>query len=134
MQKRIMPIPIPVLEENPIELEIHARVRRAQVDGHLPRRVRLDEKLMDGARFHGDLAVVARYPSGGAVDFNPHQAPFDAKILGLKLMKMQRRAFGTVGPIYEGAQVGWNGPDEVVLVGLPKEKASSRWRFKKFCC
>lgn len=36
MQQRIMPIPIPILEENPIELKIHARITRAQKNRHIP--------------------------------------------------------------------------------------------------
>lgn len=128
-----MPISVPVLEENPVELAIHACVGCAQVDGHRPRRVRVDEELMNRARFHRDLAVFARYSSAGSVDFNPHYPAFDAKILGLELMEMEEGPSGTVGAIYEGAQVGGNGPREVVFVGLAKEEASSWWRFEKFC-
>lgn len=83
-----MPISIPVLKENPIQLEIPARIGCAQVNSHISLRVRMYEKLVYRARFHGDLAIIARYFSHDSIEFNAHQPAFDAEIFGLELMEM----------------------------------------------
>ena len=99
MQQSIMPIPIPILKENPIELKIHPRIRRAQIHSHIPRRIRVDEKLMDRTRLDGNLAIVTSDGFPGAVNLNAHQARLNAEVLGLELVEVEKWAFGPAGAV-----------------------------------
>lgn len=127
MQQRIVPIPIPVLKKNPIKLKIHTRIRRAQVNRHIPGRGRMDEKLMYRARLDGNLAIVTRDRPPLAVNLNAQQACLDLEVFRLELVEVQKWAFRSVGAVEKFAKVGRNGAGEVVLVGLAEEEASS-WR------
>ena len=66
VQQCIVPIAVPVFEEDPIELVIVPRVRRAQVDSHALGRIWMNEEIMHTARLDRDLAIfrsnAADYP------------------------------------------------------------------------
>ena len=87
----------------------------------------MNEKLMDRARLDGDLAIVTRDRLSCAIDFNAHQARFNAKVLRLELVKMEKRTFWSARAVEKLAQVGGNWAREVVFVSLAEEEASS-WR------
>ena len=128
VQQRIVPVPIPILKEDAIELIIHPGVRSAQVNRHITPRLRMDEEAMDRTRLHRDLAVVARDRFRRAVDYDAHQPGLDAEILRLELVEVQERALGFVGAVEEGAKVRRDvGAREVMFVGLAEEEASSWW-------
>ena len=134
MQQRVVPVAVPVLEEDPIELVIHACVRRAEVHRHVRRRVRVDEEPMDGARLDRDLAVVPRDRFPRPVDFDAHHAGLDPEVLRLEPVEMQKRALGSVGPVEQFAEVGRDFAHEVVFVGLAEQEASSRRGLEELGC
>ena len=126
MQQCIMPVPVPILKEDAIELIIHSRVRRAQINRHIALRIRMDEEPMDRARLDRDLSVIARDHLRRPVDHDAHEPRLDAEILRLELMEVQQGPLGSVGAIEKFAEVGRDvGAGEVVLVGLAEEEAAA---------
>ena len=57
------------------------------------------EELVDTSRFDGNFSIFRCDRLFDAVNVNAHQTGFDAKVLRLELMKMQKRAFGALGAI-----------------------------------
>ena len=83
-----MPIPIPVLEEDAIELVIFSRIARAQIHSHVLGAVGVDEETVDLPRFRGDFAIGTGHSMRYTVPFNAHEAGLDFEILGLVVVEV----------------------------------------------
>ncbi len=132
MQQRIMPVPVPILKKDAIELEIQPRVRRAQIHRHIPRRIRVDGELMYAPRLDRNLSILSPNLFPRPVNFDAHQASFDTEVFGLELVKVQQRAFWSMGAIEKPTEVVGYGGFDVMFVSLAEEEASSWWGFEKF--
>lgn len=101
MEQGIVPVPIPVLKEDTIELIVHARVRRTQVDRHDLAAVVVHEEAMDASCLDRDLAILGRHPTQLAVDLDAHDARLDLEVLGLVAVEVQWRAIGAIRAVNE---------------------------------
>jgi hypothetical protein len=127
-----MPIAIPVFEKDPVQLIIISRVRSAQIDCHTLGRIRVNEKAMHTACLDRDLPICWSYATGDPVYFDSEHAILHTKVLGLKLMKMRRRALRSIGTVDELAQIFRDWAFNSVAVCLTEEKATTCWRLQEF--
>lgn len=132
MHKGVVPVPVPVLEEDAVQLVVHAGVGGAEADDHLDGRVRMDVEAMqvpgrdDGLRVLGsDLAVPARI-----VD-NTHDALLHGVVLGLEHVDVQRRPGGLPASVDQVLQVGRDGPLQLMPVSLAEHEGSPRRRLQE---
>lgn len=133
MQQGIVPVAVPVLEEDAVQLVVHAGVRGAEVDGHALLRVWVDEEVVHAARLHGDLPVRGGHALHLAVDVDSHHPGLDAEVLRLELVEVWRGTLGPVGAVDQLTQVVGDGALHIVAVGLAEQEASSRWGLEEFC-
>lgn len=132
MKESIVPVSIPILKEDAIKLIIHTTVRGTEVDGHIAGRVRVDIEAVHFTSLDRDLAVCRVNFAVLAVDLDAHDTRLDAEIFGLKLMKMQERAFGTHRGLDQPLQIFRDlSIPQVMFIGLAEEKAAARWRLKE---
>lgn len=127
-----MPVAIPVLEKDAVELVVHPTVRRAEEDRHLPGRVRVNIEFVDTAGLNRHLAVAWVYLAVLAIDLDAHNTGLDPEVLGLELVEVEEGALGSLGRVDQPPEVVWDGPIQVVLVGLAEEKAAAGWWLEEF--
>lgn len=135
VEKGIMPVAVPVLKKDAVQLVIHAAIRGAQVHRHLPGRVRMDVEPVDAPGLDRDLSVLGVDLAVLAVELDAHDARLDAEVLGLELVKMQKGTLWPPGALDQPPEVlGHVGAIERLLVRLPEEKTAAWWRLQEFCC
>lgn len=117
-----MPIAIPILEEDSVELIINPWVACAQQYCHLLRAVRMNVELVDVAGLAADLVIFRCENLRNPVHFDYADSILYFKVLGLKLVEVHGRPFRTSGRLDESAQVVGNWPFDVVAVGLAHKK------------
>ena len=127
-----MPITVPVLEEDAVELVILTRIARAQVNGHILGAFRVDEEAMDLSGFGRHFTVGVCDFASDTVTLDAHEAGFDFEILGLVVVEVEGGPAGTVRGVEEVFELLVGGCVEGVLVGLAEEETSPRRRFEEF--
>lgn len=132
MQQCIVPIAVPVLEEDPIELVVIPGVRCTQVDSHVLGRIWVNEEIMHTTRLDRDLAIFWGDATDNAVHRDTEYSILDAEVLSLKLVKMRRRTLWSIGTVDELAQVLWDRSFNSMAVCLAEEKTTAWWRFEEF--
>lgn len=128
MQQRVAPVPVPVLEKDAVELVIHARIRRAEDDGHVIGRRVVDPEGVDVAGFDRGLAIFVRQFPDRAVNLHGADAVLDGEVFRLELMEVHGRAFGSAGAVDEVAEVRGDRSFDVASVGLA-EAEGSPWKW-----
>lgn len=127
-----MPVAIPVLKKDAVELVVHPAVGRAEEDRHLPGRVRVDIESVDAAGLNRHLAVARVHLAVLAVDLDAHDPGLDPEVFGLELVKVEEGALGALGRVDQPPEVVWDGTVQIMLVGLPEEKAAAGWWLEEF--
>lgn len=121
VHKRVVPVPVPVLEEDTIELVVQPRVRGAEDDRHLHGGLGVDVEAVQGAGRDDELAVLGRLLVVLAlVVDDAHDAGLDVGVLGLVAVDVQGGTLGLAARLDEPVQGrGDGGPClDLVLVGL----------------
>ena len=131
VEEGIMPVTVPILEKNTIQLIVHATIRSAEVNGHQFRRVRMNEETMNAPCLDRNLTILWQDLSDLTVYFNSHDTGFNLEILGLKLVEMQQWSTRPFRTIDQSSQILRDWALCRMPIGLAEQKASSGWRFKK---
>lgn len=127
-----MPVTIPILKKDSVELVVQPTIRRTQVHSHVTRRVWMDVEAVDSTCFDRHLAIFRVHLAVLTINLDAHDARLHPEIFGLELVEMQQGALGPPGRLDEFAQVFRDRSIELVLVGLAKEEASAWWWLEKF--
>ena len=132
VQQSIVPVSVPILEKDPIQLIVHSGVRGTKIDGHALLGIRMDEEVVDAACFHRHFTIFSSDAFLFSVDIDSHHSRLHAEVLRLELMEVGRGAFGPVRAVDQLAQVVGNGALNIVSVSLAEEKTSSRRWLEEF--
>ena len=131
MQKRIAPVSIPVLEEDTIQLIVHARIRSAEYDSHVIRCGIVNPESVNVSGFDRGLAIFIGQLPDRAVNLHSTDAVFDGEVFGLKLMEVHRRTLRSVRAVDELSKIPRNRTFDIPSVGLSEAKRSPwKWREK----
>lgn len=129
-----MPVPIPVLEEDAVQLVVETTLGGAEVDCHVARRLWVDIEAVDAPGLDRHLAVLRVDLAVLTVALDAHDARLDPEVLCLELVEVQQRALGPTGRLDQPTQVVGDRPVQLVLVRLTEEEASSWRRLEELCC